>query len=101
MKNYITIKQTDPKTGNTMDKNIYELKKEEFKNYKLIGSGAGISLSYCFYLGNKYTKNFSERVYGYYIKNQQDELAKAIDDAYKENNLKKARTISVSFFELP
>lgn len=101
MNNYFIVNQTDPDTGKVVrSKKIYELKKNELMNYKLIGSSSGVSFEHCFYLGSKHADNFWGRVYGYLIEDREGSLAEMIDRAYVQVGLKKSRTISIGFFEL-
>lgn len=88
------------KDGNNVDvkKPIYELSEKETINYKLIGSGAGPGLDFCFYLGQKYAKNFWNRLFGFRIR--ETELSKNMNKAFKRLKLpSKAININVDFYE--
>ncbi|MFH0892422.1 MAG: hypothetical protein V1867_06620 [Candidatus Falkowbacteria bacterium] len=100
MNNIFIINQTDPETGKLIrSKKVYELNKEELGDYKLIGSGLGISVGHCFAEGNAHAVNFWERVYGYYIDGEADDLAIMIDRALTKAGINRSRLIKVGFFE--
>lgn len=65
-KNCLIIKKFE-KGKRIFYKKVLEIKKEQTKNYKLIGKAHGMNLFHCLYLASKYSANFNDRVAAYCI----------------------------------
>lgn len=77
-----------------MKNKLKEIKKEEVKNYKKLGTATG-TFEVCMFMAHKHVPNFADRVVGFQIK--EGDTADMVNNALEEAGLNKERSINVTF----
>lgn len=71
-KKFVTVEYVD--NGRRVKRRILDLSGKRVRNLSTLGQASGMNLGHCFYLADKYCKDFIKRVRGYKLSSPVTEL---------------------------